>query len=41
LAVRLSMRARINGGFGPGSLPLFHAGRRGLAIGDEESPSTS
>jgi hypothetical protein len=25
-----------NGGFGPVSLPLFHAGRRGLAIGDEE-----
>src|SRR5262245_47132128 len=23
------------GGFGPASLPLFHAGRRGLAIGDE------
>ena len=25
-----------NGGFGPVSLPSFHAGRRGLAIGDEE-----
>jgi hypothetical protein len=28
-----------NGGFGPVNLPLFHAGRRGLAIGDEGLPS--